>query len=221
MMIWCWPIEKSAGNYAVTSKPLHNESPGTTTNLALWVSRIFHPFAIPVPALFLIMYLSGISLVESLKWSGLAFIIATVPPLTWVAVNVRSGRYTDMDVSVREDRHKLYVIAVLSFVALIVTLTVTDAPRIVLGCIYASLIAVTVGALINRFLTKVSLHAIFMGGSAGVILLISPVVGIIMCSIALLVGWSRIHLNRHSGKQVLLGWSVATICVAIVFVYYL
>lgn len=183
---------------------------------AQWLSRVFHPFTISLAVFWLTMYLSGTSALESLWWTAVGFIVVIAPLLGAVIYNVRRGRYTDMDVSIREHRYELYALAFVCFAALIVILNLFGAPRIAVGCLYAAALAIAVGALINRAFTKISLHSVAMAGCAAVLFFVSPAAGAIVSLVALLVGWSRIHLNHHTPGQVLLGWLVAAVCAAIV-----
>lgn len=162
------------------------------------------------------MYLSGTSALKSLWWTAVGFIVVIAPLLGAVIYNVRRGRYTDMDVSIREHRYELYALAFVCFAALIAILNLFGAPRIAVGCLYAAALAIAVGALINRAFTKISLHSVAMAGCAAVLFFVSPAAGAILGLVALLVGWSRIHLNQHTPGQVLLGWLVAAVCAAIV-----
>lgn len=181
---------------------------------AQWLSRVFHPFTISLVVFWLTMYLSRTSALESLWWTVIGFIVVTAPLLGVVIYNVRGGRFTDMDVSMRKHRDGLYALALLSFAVLIALLNLYGAPRIALGCLYAAAFAIAVGALINRTFTKISLHSVAMAGCAAVLFFVSPAAGVILSLIALLVGWSRIHLSCHTSGQVLLGWLVAAACVA-------
>jgi hypothetical protein len=184
--------------------------------IAQWLSRIFHPFTISPTIFWLVLYLKGASALESLGWTVVSLLIVIAPLLAAVIYNVRRGRFTDMDVSVREHRYGLYVLAIACFAPLIAILTLSGAPRIAIGCLYAAAFAIFVGATINRALTKISLHSVTMAGCTAILFFVSPTAGLLFSPITLLVGWARIHLNRHTAGQVSLGWLVAVVCIAIV-----
>ena len=185
----------------------------TGEKIARWLSRIFHPFVISLFTFWLALYLSESSALEALQWVGLGFLVVIVPLTVVILYNVRSGEFTDLDVSIREHRYKLYLLAFVCFILLIVILNLLNAPRIALGCLYAAATAIFFGAIINRGFTKVSLHSVASAGSAAVLFVVSPIPGLILGAIALAVGWARIRLKRHTLGQVLLGWLIAIICV--------
>ena len=181
--------------------------------IARWLSRIFHPFVISLVAFWLALYLSGSSALQALQWVGLGFLVVIAPLAVVILYNVQSGKFTDLDVSIREHRYKLYSLAFVCFILLIVILNLLNAPRIALGCLYAAVTAIFLGAIINRVFTKVSLHSVASAGSAAVLFVVSPIPGLILGVIALAVGWARIRLKRHTPGQVLLGWLIAIVCV--------
>jgi membrane-associated phospholipid phosphatase len=45
--------------------------------------------------------------------------------------------------------------------------------------------------------------------------------GVFVGFAALAVGWARIYLHSHTPTQVLLGWAIALVSVAIVFPFFL
>lgn len=181
---------------------------------AVWLSLLFHPFVISVLVLFLVQLLSGYPVVVALGWTALSFAIVILPLLTFLLIRVRAGRYQDMDVSIREDRHLLYGFSGISFILLIALLALLQAPLIVQRSLQAALLAVALGAVINRLATKLSLHALAMAGSSSILFSVSPLAGLILGVISLLVGWSRIYLRRHTLLEVVLGWLVGILAVA-------
>jgi membrane-associated phospholipid phosphatase len=93
-----------------------------------------------------------------------------------------------------------------------------NAPAVAIRSGYALVIANSVDALINLYY-KVSAHATGAASSAALIWLATPFIGlsIIAALGALLVGWSRVELKRHTRGQVLLGWLVGVTAMVIAF----
>ncbi len=188
--------------------------------MAKWLSRIFHPFIISVITLVLAIYLDGASFAEAVKWTAIAVSIVILPLTLYLVYSVRNGRYSDWSISIREQRYSIYAIAIFCFIVLITLFLWTDAPAIALACLYASVPTIFIAALINRFLTKVSVHATTMAGCTTVITLLSPLVGIGMALMTLSVGWARIELKQHTTGQVLLGWFIAAVVSVAIFRLY-
>lgn len=189
--------------------------------LARLVSNVFHPFLVSVVTLVLAIYLDGATLWEAIKWTAVGFGIVIVPLTLFLVVNVRRGHYSDWSISIREQRHSIYILAGVCFVILVLTFIWAGAPAIALACLYAALATVVIAAVINRTVTKISLHSVAMAGCAAALFWVSPPLGLFLALGALAVGWARMRLKHHTVAQVLLGWGVAAGSVLVVFSLYL
>lgn len=189
--------------------------------LARLVSNVFHPFLVSVVTLVLVIYLDGATLWEAIKWTAVGFGIVIVPLTLFLIVNVRRGHYSDWSISIREQRHSIYILAGICFVILVLTFIRAGAPAISLACLYAALTTVVIAAVINRTVTKISLHSVAMAGCAAALFWVSPPLGLFLALGALAVGWARMRLKHHTVAQVLLGWGLAAGSVLVVFSLYL
>ena len=135
----------------------------------------------------------------------LALILAVVLPTAVLLFRgVRSGRWSDADVSVHTERSRFYPPAILLSSGGIVALLVLRAPAFVVRGAVVTLILLLVAALINRFL-KISLHTIFAFYCAVILLRVGWWFGGLALALALLVFWSRLHLRKHAMADVVLG----------------
>lgn len=189
--------------------------------LARIVSTVFHPFLVSVVTLATVIYLDGTPFWAAIKWTVVGFGIVIVPLALFLFVNVRRGRYSDWSISIREQRHNIYILSGICFAVLIVTFILTGAPAIALACLYAAMVTVVIAAMINRLATKISLHSVAMGGCAAALFWVSPPLGLLMVLGALATGWSRMRLKHHSLTQVLLGCGLAAGSVLAIFNLYL
>lgn len=177
------------------------------------ISAVVHPILLPLLTLgVLTAFAPGGTLDSSLMWVGVGLVVSALPIAALVLFQVARGRWSNFDVSIREDRYLLYPFGVASMLAAAVVLALLRAPRIAVQATLAAVTSNIVNGLINlRY--KVSAHATtaalcavllwrglpspdstFWGGSISVA--------------ALLVGWSRVALGRHTRGQVVLGWAV-------------
>jgi membrane-associated phospholipid phosphatase len=188
----------------------------TADKVAEVVSLIFHPLLVVIPTLVIAMYQTGTNLAQAVLWTLLAVFIVNVPMALLLVYGVRSGRYTDASVSMREQRTSIYAVGGVCLVILLLVLIYGGAPRIFTACLVSAVLATLLGYIINRF-TKLSLHSAAMAGCIAVLLWTAPLIGVIMAVFAPLVGWARIRLKHHTPAQILIGWMVSTICVFVVF----
>jgi membrane-associated phospholipid phosphatase len=194
---------------------------GTSSErLARWFSRVFHPFVMSVIALLLSIYLETGLLWEAVLWASVSLAVFLLPFSVLILVMVCAGRYSDLDVSIREQRHGLYLVGSVGLFLLVVIFTLGGAPLVSRVSIYAAVFSTAASALFNRF-SKISVHAMVAAGSAAVLSYLSPLASLFLTAPTALVGWSRVRLKRHTWFQVVAGWSMAVVCVIVVFYFWL
>lgn len=186
-----------------------------TVTVARWVSRLLHPFVIAAATLFGALALTT-SPGESARLTLILLATAIVPPLLFILVRVRSGRFSDIDVSLREQRRDIYLFGLACAAVFSLVLHLTGASRATLAGNYGLLAAVVVAGVITARRTKVSVHALIAMYCALVFATIAPVIGAALLAGALLVGWSRVVLAHHTWAQVWLGWGVAATAFVVV-----
>lgn len=186
-----------------------------TEQLARAVSILLHPFVIVVATLVLVLHASGLDRSEWIRWF-LVVVGTTVVPLLARLLLRYQHLGKDFDIFHRNQRNTVYVLAGLCLGALVVIVTVFDAPVLLRAMVYAALPAVVVAAMINRF-TKISVHAMLMAGGGTVTGLLYPASWVGMILLTGLQGWSRVYLGKHTPTQVMLGWLVGISAVTSVF----
>ena len=171
--------------------------------IAWWVSVLAHPFVL-VPVL--VALVASRSLPPQRAAAVVAFVMAgSILPLLWMMVRrVRSGAWTDHDVSVREQRRGLYPVALALVTATILLLLLIDPPRPVLHGTVAVLALIGTASIINLWF-KVSLHTAFAWFTAVCLYSMSLALGAGASLVALAVAWSRVELRRHTLAEVLGG----------------
>jgi membrane-associated phospholipid phosphatase len=180
------------------------------------VSYIFHPLIVVIPTMVIAITQTGFSLSESVFWTLLAVAVVNVPMALLLFYGVRSGRYSDASVSLRQQRTSIYAVGGVCLVILLLILILANGPTVLIACLIAAVMATGIGYLVNRY-TKLSLHSAAIAGCATVLLLTFPLLGILLAIFTPLVGWARIRLKHHTPLQILIGWIVPVGCVLIVF----
>jgi membrane-associated phospholipid phosphatase len=180
------------------------------------ISYVFHPLLIVVPTLVIAMVQLGSTVWEAIFWTVLSVAIVNLPMALLLFWGVRSGKYSDASVSIREQRTSIYAVGGTCLVILLAVLIIGKAPVVIIACLVSAVIATALGYWINRY-TKLSLHSAAMAGCTAVLLWTAPLIGVVMAIFAPLVGWARIRLKHHTPVQILIGWMVSMICVFVVF----
>jgi hypothetical protein len=139
-----------------------------------------------------------------------ALIFAVVLPTALLLIRgVRSGRWSDADVSMPTERASFYPPAILLSLGGVIALVIIGAPGFIFRGAVITLVLLLLAAGINRFV-KISLHTIFAFYCAVILLRIGFLPGAVAVLLALLVAWSRLHLRRHTVLEVFLGAFLGT-----------
>ena len=177
--------------------------------IARAISWICHPLVFVSVSLAVIVWMRlanrvGLSVL-------LALIIAVVLPIAVLLIRgVRSGRWSDADVSVRAQRVHFYPRAILLSLGGIATLWFLRAPAFIVRGALVTLGLLLLAAVFNRSI-KISLHAMFAFYCAVVLFAISGLAGLSALIAALLVAWSRLQLRRHGVVEVLAGTAMGVL----------
>ena len=180
-----------------------NASPPLRRRVAVWVSVAAHPFVL-IPVLVAVVTARSLPPRAAALVVGLV-VAGSILPMLWIIVRrVRSGTWTDHDVSVREQRTGMYPAALAVSGASVLLLYLSGSSRPILRGTVAIFILIAVSALVNTRL-KVSLHTGFAAFTAVALLSMSLPMGIAAVAVALAVAWSRLELRRHTLPEVLGG----------------
>ncbi|HEX8995509.1 MAG TPA: phosphatase PAP2 family protein [Ktedonobacterales bacterium] len=174
------------------------------------VSAVIHPVAFPLLTLGVIVYVQTGSLQTALTLCLIAMALTTVPVAALVGYQVLRGHWTDLDVSVRQQRYALYPIGIACALLMTGVFVWMRVPHAAIAAALSLALANIVDGAIN-YAYKVSAHASAAAGCAALLWLFAPGWGVPATVAAALVGWSRVALGRHTTGQVLLGWLVGVV----------
>ena len=191
-------------------------TPDNTNKLAYLMGRIFHPYLICIPTVFIL--LGDMPMGEAAKWALLVLSIILTPLILVSAyMEMRHRRY----IYQRSTRGPIYVVFFLSVLICLALLVIFNAPRILIACFVTLVIWAPIQLLINRYVTKISTHTgVVAACSTGLLLagkLNHPVLLVLMIVIAVATLWSRVETKNHTVSQVIMGFLVGALAVLIVF----
>ena len=184
--------------------------PGTTAvaRAARFVSWIGHPLVFVSASLAIIVVSRLANRVGILVLAALIFAVV-LPTALLLIRGVRSGRWSDADVSAPAERASFYPPAIMLSLGGVVALVIIGAPGFIFRGASITLLLLLLAAGINRFV-KISLHTMFAFYCAVILLRIGFLPGMVAVLLAALVVWSRLHLRRHTIIEVLLGALLGT-----------
>lgn len=180
------------------------------------VSDVLCPPVLAVPAMLLSMWLSGMN--STLPFAALYFAIAVVPPVLYVLYLVQSGQVQDFHLPERKERTKPFIASIAASLVAWGILQWLGSPALFNGVIFALIVQVALLLVITLF-WQISIHTATVAGFVTFAMLATwPLLGLATIAwlpLVPLVGWSRLHLKRHTISQILIGGmvGVATILV--------
>ncbi|PKF76158.1 phosphatase PAP2 family protein [Chryseobacterium sp. PMSZPI] len=182
------------------------------------VSKIISDFFNPLVSLlifFIYMSIKEYNLKDSLLYFIPVLLMVIVPVVIWLVWNVKTGRYTNMDVSNRVQRKTLYIfIAVCVILYLIFNYIRNGYLDLVMLFILILLFALQIS---NLFI-KSSMHTAFNIFVAALFFSLDWKMGLLWLGVAFLVGITRIILKRHTVKEVFMGAGIAFL-VSFIYLY--
>jgi hypothetical protein len=178
----------------------------STARLARAISWIGHPLVFVTVSVGLVVAArlanrAGLAVLLTL------FISVILPTALLLFGGVRSGRWSDADVSVRTERTRFYPLAISILAMGVFALWVLRTPGFVLrgGLVTFGLFLL---AAIANLRIKLSLHALFAFYCTTILFRISAALGAIAFALSVLVFWSRLYLGRHDMAEMLTGVSL-------------
>jgi hypothetical protein len=194
------------------------------------ISYVFHPILMPTLGIFIVMVsdpyiyqvLDGLS--PWLIFLSSIFVCTAVMPVSLSWLLLKMGRVTSLSQPTDNDRKQLMAFTELWFI--LAYFAVHNIPSVGRSLTYYMLgvnIAM-IATLLTSLVTKVSLHAVGIGGILGTIIgmmyytrvQMLPQVAIAI-ALVYLVGFSRYKLKAHNGGDIFIGNIIGISCQALVF----
>ncbi len=179
------------------------------TSFLYYISSIISNFFNPLVSLFIYFIFIGVnnySFHQAISYFVPILIFTAIPIIIWIYWNVKTGRYTNMDVSDRIQRKSLYLfIAACIIIYSIYHYYVHGYLDFVMLFIMTLLFALQW----SNLYIKSSMHTAFNVLVAALFFANDIYYGIAWLGIALLVGITRIILKRHTVKEVFMGAGIA------------
>src|SRR5438046_3571320 len=173
------------------------------TTVARLISWIGHPLIFVFAAVAVVVGpqlgpRTGLPVLLSLLLSTL------VPTAILLLSGVRSGRWSDADVSVRKERQRFFPWAVPFSLAGVIAMWWLQSPSYIIcgGMVTLGLFLVS---WLANFRLKLSLHALFAFYCTIILFRIGLMWGAIALMLAVLVAWSRLFLRRHTRIELIVG----------------
>lgn len=188
---------------------MQKESTSVLIKLSNFISNLFNPlFSLLIFFVFFAYKKMETSeALENLLWM---IVLVIIPIFTWIYWNVKTKRYTNMDVSDRKQRNSLYVfntIVVCNYIAFLYFNK--ESFDLILIIIFTLTLMIVMH--ISNFFIKSSMHTSFNIFVSALFFNLNIYFGMVWLILTVMVGISRVILKRHTVKEVIMGASIATV----------
>ena len=167
------------------------------------ISFLGHPL---LTATAFLLFIAHRSSAVSLRESGFVIAAIVIPLALWNLRQTRIGAYSNFDVSIRTERHSMYLVS-LALTALAVLVLYLSKMAFPLRAGITCMLALFATAAAANHRIKVSLHAAISCYLAVVMMAIDPRAGVAWFGCALAIALSRLVLRRHTLPE--LAWGGA------------
>lgn len=183
--------------------------------LARLISVLSNPLAVSIPFSYSLVLKATGEATSAIAWALVSLLFASSVAL-FVLYGVKQGFFSDLDVSKREDRTRLFLFSAIISVLYFLIVLITGGPRVLLLGIGSLLLGLILADVINRKV-KASIHlAVFSSFSTVMGILYGGIFWLLLLVVPI-VAWSRIKLKRHEPLETIVGGLVGIIIVLILY----
>jgi len=185
-------------------------------DVARTVSTVCNPFVVPLVLFVLLCAGTSQSLAEF--WSRLLVCAAftSIGPMLFLFWLYATERISDLDMSERDERGKVFSIFIVFYAVATLTLWFMHAPQIITASMAGYTAAGIIVWQITRF-WKISTHALGITAPMVALMYLYGAAPLPFLVLIPLVGWSRVYLRAHTVSQVAAGVALGALSVAVFF----
>ena len=185
-------------------------------DLARILSTIFNPFLTAI-ALFMILSHIRASNTDQFWWlSFLTTFFTSIGPMLFIFWLYATDRISDLDMSIREEREKVFGVFVIFYLLGTITLWLTHSPNLLI----ATMAGYTLSTIVVQYITrywKISTHALGITAPLVALSLLYGRQPLPFLTLIPAVCWARVYLKAHSIAQVVAGALLGTASVVLFF----
>ena len=185
-------------------------------DLARILSTVFNPF---LTALALYVILAHARATDTFSFWWLLFLstfFTSLGPMLYIFWLYATDRISDLDMSIREEREKVFGIFVIFYLIGTFALWVTHAPTLLIAAMAGYTLATIIVQYITRY-WKISTHALGITAPLAALTLLYGRQPLPFLVLIPMVCWARVYLKAHTVMQVIAGAALGTACVMFFF----
>ena len=184
--------------------------------LANLISAVLNPFLVSLVVIVLVSFGSTFSAAEAIKWALILITLSILPVFSVIFYLVRRRKLTAILIITREQRTRIYILAVFLGIIGSILLQIWGAPAMLAAIFAAGMAAMVIFFSINLF-WKISVHSAFVTAFITILMILYGSIGALAALLLPLIVWARVELKHHSLAQAIAGVILAALIVLVVF----
>ncbi len=194
--------------------PIKNRS--VWRDLARILSTIFNPFLTALALFVILSHITGKTTAGFWWLLFLSTLFTSLLPMLFIFWLYATDRISDLDMSVREERERVFGAFVVFYLLGTVALWMTHSPHLLIATMAGYTLATIVVQYITRY-WKISTHALGITAPLVVLILLYGAQPLPFLPLIPAVCWARVYLKAHTLLQVVAGAALAVVCVVLLF----
>ena len=184
--------------------------------LANLISAVLNPFLVSLVVIVLVSFGSTFSAAEAIKWALILITLSILPVFSVIFYLVRRRKLTAILIIAREQRTRIYILAVFLGIIGSILLQIWGAPAMLTAIFVAGMAAMVIFFSINLF-WKISVHSAFVTAFITILMILYGSIGALTALLLPLIVWARVELKHHSLAQAIAGAILAALIVLVAF----
>lgn len=200
-----------------TPPSLSKTPSATRIRVARHISNILSPLAVSLPFIFFVALYHAQNILIALLYALIILFFLSFGPTVYILVGVRTGKFTDPDVSRRSQRVGPFLFGITSALIGLGTLFFTHGPKNLQTLLLITIVSGFV-MMIVTFWWKISIHASSLAAAATFLTALYGSVTLPVFVLLIAVCWSRVVLRRHTVGQVIAGSLLSIVLTSIIVI---
>lgn len=187
-----------------------------TSSLARFISFIFNPILLLVFVPFFMLYKVEGDWNAAIWWTGYSMLFLLALTL-FLAIAVRKGIFTNMDVSKREQRPLLFMVCSILGIIYLIGLFQLNGPVILKEIMVGIMLGILIVSFINTRL-KASIHVATVSALLFSLAVVYNGYYLLLLALIPLVAWSRLKIKRHTLPETVVGGLLGILLSLLIYV---
>lgn len=185
-------------------------------DLARILSTVFNPFLTAIALFIILSHVHTASTQQFWQMLFLSTAFTSIGPMIFIFWLYATDRISDLDMSIREERERVFGVFVIFYLVGTVALWLTHSPRLLIATMAGYTLATIVVQYITRY-WKISTHALGITAPLVVLSMLYGPQPLPFLVLIPMVCWARVYLKAHTLGQVIGGALLGSGSVALFF----